>query len=233
MYRMDGRIRYSEVGHDGVLTLTGLINYMQDCNTFQSQDIGLGLEKLYQMNRVWVLSGWQIVIDRLPRFAEGIEVATWPYAFKGFMGLRNYELTDANGKRLAVANSVWTLVDWQERTPVRIEEQDIAGYELEPKAQMEYMPRKIRLEGNGEEGQPLVVTSERIDTNGHMNNGHYVGIAAQYLPQDILVRQIRVEYKQEVRLADELIPILYRQERGLAVELQREAKACAIVEFTW
>lgn len=41
---MPGRVRYSEVGVDGRLTLHHLINYFQDCSTFHLEDIGLGVE---------------------------------------------------------------------------------------------------------------------------------------------------------------------------------------------
>ena len=35
MYQFESRIRYSETGEDGCLTLTGMINYLQDCTIFQ------------------------------------------------------------------------------------------------------------------------------------------------------------------------------------------------------
>lgn len=42
MYEMKARIRYSEVGTDGKLMLSALVNYFQDCSTFQSEDLGVG-----------------------------------------------------------------------------------------------------------------------------------------------------------------------------------------------
>ena len=46
MYTFDSRVRYSEIDHTGNMTLPALINYFQDCSTFQSEDIGLGTEVL-------------------------------------------------------------------------------------------------------------------------------------------------------------------------------------------
>ena len=48
MYTFDGRVRYSEIDHKGTMTLPALINYFQDCSTFQSEDLGLGTEVLKQ-----------------------------------------------------------------------------------------------------------------------------------------------------------------------------------------
>ena len=84
MYSFRSRVRYSEVGNDKKLSLSSLINYFQDCSTFQSQDIGFGVRKLEQERRAWLLSSWQIVVDRYPDLFEEIEVCTWAYDFKGF-----------------------------------------------------------------------------------------------------------------------------------------------------
>ena len=46
MYTMKQRVRYSETDHTKHLTLTGIVNYFQDCSTFQSEDIGVGIEFL-------------------------------------------------------------------------------------------------------------------------------------------------------------------------------------------
>ena len=35
MYEFDSRVRYSEVDHHGTMTVPALINYFQDCSTFQ------------------------------------------------------------------------------------------------------------------------------------------------------------------------------------------------------
>ena len=44
MYTFESRIRYSETDSEGKLTMASLINYFQDCSTFQSEDHGLGLD---------------------------------------------------------------------------------------------------------------------------------------------------------------------------------------------
>ena len=46
MYTFESRVRFSEADHTELLTLPGLVNYFQDCSTFQSEDIGYGVESL-------------------------------------------------------------------------------------------------------------------------------------------------------------------------------------------
>ena len=42
------------------------LNYFQDCSTFQSEDLGIGVEYLRKMERVWVVSFWQVDINKYP-----------------------------------------------------------------------------------------------------------------------------------------------------------------------
>ena len=62
-YSFGGRVRYSEIGENGLLTLPGILNYFQDCSTFQSEESGLGIEVLKEWKRFWVLSAWQVIVE--------------------------------------------------------------------------------------------------------------------------------------------------------------------------
>ena len=53
-YQFQSRIRYSEIGEDKRLTLPGLINYFQDCSTFQSETLGNGVDDMYEIGRAHV-----------------------------------------------------------------------------------------------------------------------------------------------------------------------------------
>ena len=68
MYKMNTRVRYSEVDQNRMTTMTQVVNYFQDCSTFHSEDIGVGLDYLYQQHRAWLLLGWQIEVERFPTF---------------------------------------------------------------------------------------------------------------------------------------------------------------------
>ena len=46
MYQIENRVRYSETDADGFLTMTGIINYFQDCSIFHSEDCGVGVQWL-------------------------------------------------------------------------------------------------------------------------------------------------------------------------------------------
>ena len=62
MYTFESRVRYSEIDESGALALSSVINYMQDCSTFQSEEMGLGVEYLREHGQVWLLNSWQYLV---------------------------------------------------------------------------------------------------------------------------------------------------------------------------
>ncbi|MDE6320010.1 MAG: acyl-[acyl-carrier-protein] thioesterase, partial [Lachnospiraceae bacterium] len=130
MYTFDSRVRYSEVGEDGLLSLQSLLDYFQDCSTFHSEDIGLGVDYLKEKGQVWLLSAWQICIARYPSLSERIVIGTAPDEFKGFMGYRNFLMQTPGGEALAGANSIWTLLDVNTMRPAKPGKEMLAGYVL-------------------------------------------------------------------------------------------------------
>lgn len=156
------------------LTLPALIDYLQNCCTFQSEDMNIGVEYLEQHHAAWVLSSWEIVMNRYPKLAEHITVSTWPYSFKGFYGYRNFTIKDEAGEICAFANSVWVYMDTATMRPVRIakEVQDAYIPVMDEAIQYEWADRKIRIEGTPVEKEPVLVQRFHIDTNHHMNNGN-------------------------------------------------------------
>lgn len=232
MYTFDSRVRYSEIDHTGNMTLPALINYFQDCSTFQSEDIGLGTEVLKAKKKAWILSYWQIVIERLPALGERITAGTFATEFKGLYGNRNFVLDDARGNRLAYANSVWVFMDMEKGRPARPEPEDVLPYGSEPALEMEYEDRKICLPESLEEKASFPVRKYHIDTNEHVNNCQYVQMALEVLPEETRVRQIRVEYKKSAVLGDVIFPKVAREENRIVTELCDEnGKPYAVIEI--
>lgn len=232
-YSFESRIRYSEIGEDGHLTLNGIINYFQDCSTFHSEDLGLGLRTLSEDGRVWVLSSWQIVVNRYPALGEYVETVTWPYEFHGFMGKRNFLLKSREGELLAYANTLWVFMDVKRGRPGIIEQKYIDGYKLEPPFEMAYADRKVAVPAQCIEKDAFEVHSWHLDTNHHVNNGQYVQMAAGLLPADFSIGQMRAEYKKQAVLGDTIVPKLHMEASVCTVALcQTDGKPYAVVEFT-
>ena len=56
MYSFESRVRYSEIDEKRQLSLTGILNYLQDCSTFQSEDLQVGIDYLSQSRKAWYMA---------------------------------------------------------------------------------------------------------------------------------------------------------------------------------
>lgn len=232
MYSFDSRIRYSEVNKNKILELTSIINYFQDCSTFQSEDIGMGLSYLENRNRVWVLNSWQIKVNRYPSLGENITTGTWAYDFKSMYGYRNFVIKDSKNEICAVANSIWVLMDTLVHRPVKITEDDIGRYYMEEKYDMEYAPRKIHIPNNLKTYNSFAVIKSNIDTNDHVNNGQYIKMAQEYLPPEFQIRQLRAEYRLSAFLGDTIVPMVNETKDICTVVLANtDGNPYTVVEF--
>lgn len=220
MYSFDSRIRYSECDAQCKLRLESLLNYFQDASTFQSEELGVGFSYLVPRNLVWVLAAWQIEINRYPALGEEVEAGTFPYDFKGFMGSRNFFMKTKSGEMLAQANSVWTLLNFDTMKPTSPSIEILEKYPIEPRLDMEYAGRKILVGTDGVCEEPIVIRKQHLDSNNHVNNSQYVSMAVNYLPEGFVIKGLRVEYKKQAHLGDELIPYIVRNESVITVSLR-------------
>ena len=160
MYSFTSNIRFSEVDSDKKLTITSLINYFQDCTIFDSESLHAGFEYLEPIHKCWVLSSWQVVIHRLPRFGEKVLVGTWPYSFTNLSGDRNFVLQNEAGENLVVANSFWVFTDTKTGRPAKLDPEYVSLYPIEPPLAMDYAPRKIALPTDYIAEAPFYVTKQ-------------------------------------------------------------------------
>ena len=233
MYSFNARVRYSEGGGDRRLSVPGVVNYLQDCSTFQSEDLKMGIDYLEQSHRAWWLSSWQIVINRYPRLGEEIVVSTWPYDFKGIYGYRNFTICDKQGEYLVKANSIWVFYDWNKSRPAKITEDIEQSYGREPKLEMNYAERKIAVPEGGVAEEPFPIRRHQIDTNGHVNNGQYIQMAQEYVPHVSEIRSLRAEYRKSAVYGNSIYPVAASVEDGWVISLNdEERKPYAVIAFS-
>lgn len=222
MYSFKTKVRYSECGVNKKLTLPALVNYFQDCSTFQTANTAGSWEALMEKNLVWMISNWEIEVDRYPALYEEVEIGTVPYSIRGLFGCRNYFMKDAEGNMIARANSIWALIDLKEQFPVRVPEEVVKAYPMEEKLEMDYSGRKVIFPKDGENTSAgeLTVRQRDLDINRHVNNEQYIRFATDALEEmgfgdRTHPRKLRVEYRKQAFKGDMIYPVINdRTEEG-------------------
>ena len=105
MYTVNDRVSFSRIGRDGKIGVAELVNCLQDCALFHSEDIGHSAAFLAKKHRAWLVSAWDVVFVRRPSMGEEILVHTWPYKMTNLFGHRNFLVETKEKEVLAYADS--------------------------------------------------------------------------------------------------------------------------------
>ena len=231
MFTFDSIVRYSEIDYREKLNILGVLNYFQDCSTLQSESLGAGVKALHDKNLVWVISTWQIDVKRYPELGERITIGTFPYKFKGFFGMRNFMIKDEKGDMIAMADTLWTLLNYKEGKPERITDEIMKGFELEEPLPMENVKGRIVIPENIKACPQIEVKMHHLDANMHVNNGKYVQMITEMI--DIRdFKRLRVEYRKQERLGEILTPYLYEDESRIVGLIKDSAgETGTVMEF--
>lgn len=228
------KVRFSQIGADEKLPLGGIIDYLQDCTNYQSEALGVGVDYQLKTGRAWILMSWQIRISESILNNEEVIVSTWPYMFNLACGHRNFTIAKASDPDVNIveADSVWVVYDAEKQCLTKIIDDDINKYECEEKLPMEFIRKKIVHAAEYEQKEGFPVRRYQLDINHHMNNAWYVKVAEEFIPENVFVHTIRVEYKKSAKYGDTIIPFVCKEDGRYLIELRSvENELYAIVEF--
>lgn len=199
-------IHYYEVDYRKKALITSLIDYFNDVATFQSEDLGIGIDYMTKNNMAWILYKWDISVNRYPKYGEKVTVKTEPCGVRKFYAYRKFQITDSNGQVLANAKSIWLLINIKERKPLRINEHLINTYGLNDDNNECFKIDNIDKISEAENTIEFKVRYSDIDTNGHVNNEKYAAWLIESVPLEVVLnytlRNMKITYRKEVKYGE-------------------------------
>ena len=236
MFSLKYKVTTSTCDSEGRLKLYSALQMMQDCSEMWI-DTEPGVRQYFsEQNMAQLLASRQVEVVRVPAYKEELTVTTSVYGMKPMFGFRNTFIYDAEGRPCYRTWSMGAFVDKASGKLKRVDDATIASMRLEPQLEMSYRDRRIILprEEASESVQvlqPVRVLRADIDYNRHMNNANYIRMAMELLPEDFVVKGLRVEYRVAAKLGDMLTPVVYRTADGIIVSLSMGDDVSAIIEF--
>lgn len=204
------RIRYSDVGVDNTLTLKALIETLQEAAIGHSEKSGYGVHDMDKTHLAWLLLGWKVQVISYPHSNQSITVKTWPRSFDRLYSYRDFEVYDENNNLIAIASSKWFAIDTISKK-IRKLTPEITGAYGEPVSKSVFentfeekikIPEELKLNFN------YTIQRRDLDTNGHVNNLHYIDYALETLDEDIfnnnVFNNIEIIYKKEIKLKENI-----------------------------
>ena len=233
MYTLPCKATISNCDRDGRLKLHCALQMMQDCSELWI-DSEPAVQRCFEdEGMAQLLVSRQVEVVRVPSCKEDLTVSTSVYDVKPMFGFRNTFVHDAAGRPCYRTWSMGAFVDRATGRLKRATPAMLATMRLEPRLEMEYGERRIRLpDGGGEKAAPIPVAKADIDYNRHVNNACYVRMAEELLPDGFQVRGLRVEYRIPAKLGDVLLPEVFRCGDAFTVALFLRGAPAVLVEFT-
>ena len=185
------RINVHDTDLNGVVSVSGLLRYMQDTANLQMSGQGPSYDELFEQGYSFVLSRMGISIYAPLRAHDRITSQSWAVASRGVTFNRCYRVY--RGEDLvAEATSAWAMLNVKEKKFCRVGEVPLNYTEDEP-LELD-LPARFRIPAEVSlslVGERTVLYSD-VDRNGHLNNTHYPDMLCSFLPDMYRSRVISI-----------------------------------------
>lgn len=202
------------------------------------QSIELGMSDMYILenyNLVWIITDYNMKIERLPVFDEKITIETYAKSHNRLFCYRAFNIKDEEGNTIIEMVATFVLMDRDTRKVHPVMSEITDAFDSEFSKTMLRGPRFKELEGGVE--QEYRVRFYDLDMNGHVNNSKYLDWVFEVMGADFLTqhvpKKVHLKYVKEV-LAGGVITSQYEQE-GLKTQHQisSDGQINAQAEIEW
>lgn len=204
------KVPYEGIRPDLTLSFSKLMSILQETAISHSNSTISPMSWYVENNLGFLLTNWDVRVNKYPALYEDITVYTWPVSFKGIMAQRSFQAYDNAGCEVASANTRWVFADLAKRRPTKIpaELAETYGSTFETPYEPDYAFPSL----DGYEflsAMPHTALRNDIDSNFHVNNIKYIEWAANCVPQEIYssgnVCEMKTQYKKELKLNDRVL----------------------------
>ena len=196
----------------------------QEAAGLHAVELGFGYEDLIKNNKAWILSRVNIKFVDTPLWRDDVTLTTWHKGANRLFFLRDFVMTDKDGKERVKATTSWLVLNLETRRLVRdpmlMEEGTVCTENvIETPADKVQMPKDVPAELVLEHA----VAYSDVDMNNHTNNAMYMQWAMDAVDYEIAsakaVKEITINFNRETKAGD--VVAIYRacveKEDGLHV----------------
>ena len=226
-------IKSFDVFPSGVLKPSALMRHMQQIAREDCDAMGCTYGFMRSLNTVFVLTRLAIEFLRPVKDGEELVLKTYNNSITGIIFDREYELV-SDGTTVARASTFWTLVRYDKRSLVRPKDFPVKFESLGLDIPSIEMPKRFDDSGLAEREIRRVRVSD-LDENNHLNNCIYSDIALDAAPGfnglDSWVRSVKLIFRREARLGDELAVSAAERDGVLTVFAKKGQETCFEAEI--
>jgi medium-chain acyl-[acyl-carrier-protein] hydrolase len=204
------RIRSYDVDATRRATSLSVCRYFLEAAWNHAEALGLGFSHLRSQGKFWVLARLRCEMQQYPAWGDRVMLRTWPRGLKSVFALRDFELQDETGTRIAAGSSAWVVLDAASKRPQRLHKLFPNLAALNGKAALGCDPEDLGGENETwDDACPITVRYSDIDVNKHVNSTRYIGWMLDAYPPGFhlqhSLRVLEVNYLGETLEGEQLI----------------------------
>lgn len=203
---------------------TSFMNMAQEAAGRHAVYLGFGYDDLIKTNTAWILSRVHVEFVDTPKWRDEITLNTWHKGLNRLFFLRDFLITDSEGRERVKATTSWLVLNLETRRLVRdpnlMEDGTVCTENvIETPADKVQMPKDVE----AELVRTHLVSYSDIDTNGHTNNAMYMQWSMNAVGYDITssrpVKEFTINFNHETKAGDhvEIYRAFVEKEDGLHV----------------
>jgi medium-chain acyl-[acyl-carrier-protein] hydrolase len=203
-------VHASDTDHRSRGKLSFVLDIMQRAADSAVTSLGFSLEEMMQADMGWMMITLDLEFKRAPLQNDQLCIRTWSKGTRGALWQRDYRIFDGNGTEIAVARSVWALVDIQKRKILRpnVLPRKVEHYIGDTVGET---PDKVSIPADVtlHEVYRYQVRYSGLDNYGHLNNARYGDLCCDALPlsefEGKSLGRFRITYLQEATYGEEMV----------------------------
>lgn len=197
------------------------MNMAQEAAGCHAVELGFGYDDLIAKNTAWILSRVRVDFLDTPLWREDMTLTTWHKGLNRLFFLRDFIMTDSEGRERVKATTSWLVMNLETRRLVRdpnlMEDGTICTENaIETPADKVQMPK---------DKEPMfvmnhLVSYSDVDTNGHTNNAMYMHWAMDAVDYEMSsqrpVKSFTINFNHETKPGDlvAISKVVVEQEDG-------------------
>ena len=204
-FEIKRHVEYYEADTTGKLTLPMILNWAVLASKKQSDALDVGQATYMGRGLGWVILQYEVEITRRPNINEEITIRTFAAKYNPFFVNRRFAFFDTQGHEIIRVNSIWTMIDIENRRMARLPQDIVDKYQPERVKQVPRIAKPMQITSDDVvEENTYHVRYLDIDANKHVNNSKYFEWMQDVVASDYLttheVTYVNLKFENEIRL---------------------------------
>lgn len=209
IFEQDIRVNGFECDFSGHWKPAAIFQHLTETAGVHADQLGFGYNAMLAKNLYWVHSRMKIKFFGFPHTWQVVTIRTWPKTIQQkLFFIRDFEVFDEQGQKLAAATSAWLVINAATRHMVPTHQVNLALPSQPERFGLDEPLEKLGLSQKGEEALRVKAGYSAVDILGHVNNSRYVEWICDCFPLDAYqTRQLdwmQINYDHEIRPGEEV-----------------------------